>query len=942
MTRFWLDPFSVPIEKDGNVFPAREKIVLGTGLSAHDDPDNEATVLELTVGVALDPPITITAEEPSQVPFTVKGAFEQAAHLQDWKNSAGTVIAAITAGGTILLAALAGPGAVVADSFGNLSSVSAGTDQVLYSDGSSIAFTGAPVLSTSLKFSSTTAAPLIGVVQRASDAACHDLTIAGQAPFGTATGSNRNPGNVILSIGAPIAGGSPGYAKISLSGTVKHQFGLYPLDTTYAALWLGNISPTSSNYALASEGANTYINATTSIYVMRSDVILAAFQNFSSANHLTWGLGFEAAIDFLTQATDTAAHSLTLQSQAPYASATGTNRNSGHVIANVPAAATGGATGYHKLTTGGVAQFLLRPFYQDGTQGGPTIWLHSRTPDANNYTISLDALPASPSADAGLYFNTPTFLSPIYFFTGGGGRASIDWDGTSHRLLLLVGAPGVIGMQARTNNSTVNDLTIQGQTPYASATGSNRNAGSIVLAVPSPASGGTEGSIKFSTSGTVGLTFSKLNSATWQLVSPTKSLRIEITDTGSYFQLGTTLAYLDSTTINFRDGGGGTTYGNWAGAGLRVGDATTATTTLDVQGSQRISGKLGIGIAPDANVQLRIDSGAAPNYSQAKITANGAGSLSLTTFAVDNVFIGFDADFSAGGFVARATTAAFFYKTSDKLAVYGNSGLSIGGGISVTARANWTLSTGYLRLGDNTAAGQQLELASGTIRVVSFATAGIVHNDSSGVFSSSTIVNADVNASAAIAYSKLNLTGSIVNADVNASAAIAYSKLALTGSIVNADVNASAAIVYSKLSLTGSIVNADVNASAAIAYSKLNLSASIVNADVSNTAQIRGYKTWWNKTTITGTAAISDTTSLAEIAIVGEGTYTITLPTVTDGRVVMIHVKSTAGVCSLVSPSGTINGGASINLNNIESMLLVCDGTDWNIIGFFTGDIAFP
>jgi hypothetical protein len=63
--------------------------------------------------------------------------------------------------------------------------------------------------------------------------------------------------------------------------------------------------------------------------------------------------------------------------------------------------------------------------------------------------------------------------------------------------------------------------------------------------------------------------------------------------------------------------------------------------------------------------------------------------------------------------------------------------------------------------------------------------------------------------------------GVIVNADVNASAAIAYSKLALTGSIVNADVGASAAIAYSKLALTGSIVNADISASASIAASKL-------------------------------------------------------------------------------------------------------------------------
>lgn len=83
------------------------------------------------------------------------------------------------------------------------------------------------------------------------------------------------------------------------------------------------------------------------------------------------------------------------------------------------------------------------------------------------------------------------------------------------------------------------------------------------------------------------------------------------------------------------------------------------------------------------------------------------------------------------------------------------------------------------------------------------------------------IRNAEVSASAAIAYSKLNLATSIVNADISASAAIAYSKLNLATSIVNADISASAAIVYSKLSLTGGIVNADVNASAAIATTKL-------------------------------------------------------------------------------------------------------------------------
>lgn len=48
----------------------------------------------------------------------------------------------------------------------------------------------------------------------------------------------------------------------------------------------------------------------------------------------------------------------------------------------------------------------------------------------------------------------------------------------------------------------------------------------------------------------------------------------------------------------------------------------------------------------------------------------------------------------------------------------------------------------------------------------------------SGTWSVATIVNADVSNSAAIAYSKLNLSSSIVNADINASAAIVDTKLA--------------------------------------------------------------------------------------------------------------------------------------------------------------------
>ena len=94
------------------------------------------------------------------------------------------------------------------------------------------------------------------------------------------------------------------------------------------------------------------------------------------------------------------------------------------------------------------------------------------------------------------------------------------------------------------------------------------------------------------------------------------------------------------------------------------------------------------------------------------------------------------------------------------------------------------------------------------------------------------------NGSSSVSLVSSIATGAIVNADINASAAIDKTKISGTAitagdtgtvtstmiandTIVNADINSSAQIAYSKLNLTNTIVNADINASAAIALSKL-------------------------------------------------------------------------------------------------------------------------
>jgi hypothetical protein len=115
-----------------------------------------------------------------------------------------------------------------------------------------------------------------------------------------------------------------------------------------------------------------------------------------------------------------------------------------------------------------------------------------------------------------------------------------------------------------------------------------------------------------------------------------------------------------------------------------------------------------------------------------------------------------------------------------------------------------------------------------------------------------TIVNADINASAAIDKTKISGTAVTV-----ADTGTVTSTMILDGTILNADVNSAAAIDKTKISgtavtladvgtvtgtmiATDTIVNADVNSAAAIAYSKLALAGTITSSDIANDTIVDG------------------------------------------------------------------------------------------------------
>ena len=137
----------------------------------------------------------------------------------------------------------------------------------------------------------------------------------------------------------------------------------------------------------------------------------------------------------------------------------------------------------------------------------------------------------------------------------------------------------------------------------------------------------------------------------------------------------------------------------------------------------------------------------------------------------------------------------------------------------------------------------------------------IVARDASGNFSAGTITAALTgNASTATTLAtarNFQITGDVEASAVsfNGSGNVSLTSSIATGAIVNADINASAAIDKTKISGTAitaadngtvtstmiandTIVNADINSAAAIAYSKLNLSGGIVNADIAGGAAI--------------------------------------------------------------------------------------------------------
>jgi hypothetical protein len=286
-----------------------------------------------------------------------------------------------------------------------------------------------------VNFLSTVTSPTIGQATRASDLAPNNLTVQAQNAFATAsthtTGANLvlqgglgatsnaiyAPGNVVVNVGVPsTAGTNEAGLQLQRSGTVIAEIQLIPTIPTYTGVFLGGsggVTPSSTNYILASNLSNAIINGPSGVEF----AVAGTVQHTLSSGVEQWGAGISTPKWIQTiPTTDVATQAFTIQAQSAFATAstnvTGGNLvlqagagatsnatfTSGNVVAEVNAPNSGGTEAYFQINRGGTVLGQLGAAV--GTVSDFAIYGPGVTPSSSDYLL------AASSSNA--YLNAPS------------------------------------------------------------------------------------------------------------------------------------------------------------------------------------------------------------------------------------------------------------------------------------------------------------------------------------------------------------------------------------------------------------------------------------------------------------------------------------------------------------------------------------------------------
>lgn len=202
------------------------------------------------------------------------------------------------------------------------------------------------------------------------------------------------------------------------------------------------------------------------------------------------------------------------------------------------------------------------------------------------------------------------------------------------------------------------------------------------------------------------------------------------------------------------------------------------------------------------------------------------------------------------------------------------------------------------------------------------------------------IVNADINASAAI--DKTKISGTAITAADNGTVT---STMIANDTIVNADVNSAAAIAYSKLNLSGGIVNADIAGGAAIALSKLATDplARANHTGTQTASTISDFDTQVRTSRLDQMAAPTTSVSMNSQKITGLATPTTSTDAATKGYVDAIVDGAPGALDTLNELAAALNDDANFSTtitNSLASKLPLAGGTMTGAIAMGTNKIT--
>jgi hypothetical protein len=377
-------------------------------------------------------------------------------------------------------------------------------------------------------------------------------------PQSATVGAITGAGSVIANIPASAGGGSTkGYLQMNLNGVNQWALGSRTDNTGIAAIYAqtGTTTPGATNYVLQATSSSTVVNVSSSgtvdIAVGNSNqMAITTSSILLTPSILEWGATASSPIiEQATPSSDVATTNLTIQSQAPYASAS-TNTSPGNIIAKIPSPVGAGTTGYFVvqnnatdmvrigLNASGLAQIL-----------SPTEPLVVQS--SNSYIHFI--VPAS----GDIYYDSDNSI-----FRSSGGTTNLTLTSGSLQWAAGISSP-TINQGTPTSDVATQNLTITSQAPYASAS-TNKNPGNLVFNIPAPVSGGTHGNITLQDGG---VTYGTLTpdgtvpvvggSGPLLAASSGNQLGIQTTNEPIGISAGSSSIYQQSNNVFFYDGTGG-------------------------------------------------------------------------------------------------------------------------------------------------------------------------------------------------------------------------------------------------------------------------------------------------------------------------------------------------------------------------------------------------